>query len=108
MDEPENSSDPDGVAGRPDPAINETKESVASLQRAMQQIEAGQQKLGDQVSQIQRTVAADQEQRKSLSDQVGALGARVDTLASAQAAAAAPTETPHQAPQLQNNRRGRK
>ena len=90
---------------RPDPSIEETKQSVASLHQIIQQIQSDQQKLGDQIGQIQRGGAAEQGERKLLSDQIGSLSARIDALASAQATAAAQTEPSHQPPLVQKNRR---
>ncbi|MBR0903353.1 hypothetical protein [Bradyrhizobium liaoningense] len=59
---------------------NDTKQAIAGLQQAVVDIRASQQKLGEQMSQLQRAVATDQEERKLLSDQVGALSSRVDRL----------------------------
>ncbi|MBR0904575.1 hypothetical protein [Bradyrhizobium liaoningense] len=56
---------------------------ITSLQQAIAEIQAGQQKLGEQVSQ--RVMAIDQGERKLLSEQIGALSSRVDALASAHA-----------------------
>lgn len=92
---------------RPDPTVEETEKSVASLHQIIQQIQTDQQKLGDQVTQIQHGVAAEQGNRKLLSDQIGSLSARVDALASAHATAAAPTEPSQQTSQGETKRRRR-
>ncbi|WP_316172187.1 hypothetical protein [Bradyrhizobium sp. SZCCHNRI3037] len=93
------------AADRPDFNLEETKQTLASLQQIIQQVQADQQKLGDQIAEIQRGATAEQADRKALSDRVGALGTRIDALASAQATAAATNELPQQAPQVQKNKR---
>jgi chromosome segregation ATPase len=104
------------MSPRPDPAIEQIKQTLSSLQQTVQDIQSAQQKLTenvqgiqsdqkkltDQVTDLQQQVSAQQSQRKILSDQVGALSARVDTLASANA------ESTPAAPQASKNRRGKR
>jgi hypothetical protein len=75
------------AAPRQQADANETRQAVTGLQQAVTDIQSGQQKLAEQVDQIQRNVAADAGERKLLSDQLGALNSRVDALASASAEA---------------------
>jgi septal ring factor EnvC (AmiA/AmiB activator) len=75
------------AAPRQQTDANETRQAVAGLQQTIADIQSGQQKLGEQVSQMQHTIAADAGERKLLSDQLGALSSRVDALASASAEA---------------------
>jgi uncharacterized protein HemX len=88
------------AAPRQEIGANETQVAIASLKQAIAEIQADQQKLGEQVSQVQRAVATNQGERKLLSEQVGALSSRVDALASSSAEA-----TPRQQPQGTNRRR---
>jgi uncharacterized coiled-coil protein SlyX len=65
--------------------IGETKQAITSLQQAVVDIQAGQQKLSEQLADLQRRFAAGQGERKLLSDQLGSLSGRVDALASSNA-----------------------
>jgi hypothetical protein len=75
-----------------DAGIEETKQAVASVQRVAQDVQSSQQKLVDQTADIQRKLAAEQGERRLISDQLSALSSRVDALSSAKAegTAAAP------------------
>ncbi|MCA6112243.1 hypothetical protein [Bradyrhizobium cenepequi] len=82
------------------PAIEQIKQTISSLQRTVQDIQSDQQKLAGQVTYLQQKASAQQGERKLLSDQLGALSARVDTLVSSNA------ESTPAAPQ--KNRRGKR
>lgn len=88
----------DAGAGTNDQAA----QAVASLQDSIQKLQSDQKKLGDELTDIQRKIAAEGGERKLLSDQLGALSARLDSLASANA-----ESTPAATPQAQKNRRAR-
>ncbi|MGF6313421.1 peptidoglycan hydrolase CwlO-like protein [Bradyrhizobium sp. i1.8.4] len=87
------------AARPPDPAIEELKQSLSSLQQAVQGIQADQQKLSAQVGDIQQKTSAQQGEQKLLSDQLGAISARVNLLESARAESPAPTQQTSPAPQ---------
>ena len=86
----------------PDPAIEQVKQTLASLQQAVQGIQSDQQKLADQINGVQQNVSSQRGDQKLLSDQLGALSARVDTLASAKAES--PTPQPAQPPEPKTKR----
>ncbi|WP_426442151.1 hypothetical protein [Bradyrhizobium genosp. P] len=89
----------------PDPAIEQIKQTLASLQQAVQGIQSDQQKLADQINGVQQNVSAQRGDQKLQSDQLGALSARVDALASANAESAAPQAAP---PPQQKTKRGKR
>gem|GEM_PF-4063438 len=89
----------------PDPAIEQIKQTLASLQQAVQGIQSDQQKLADQINGVQQNVSTQRGDQKLLSDQLGALSARVDALASAKAESPAPQPAP---PPQERTRRGRR
>ncbi len=64
-------------------ASDETKQALNALQQTVKDLQASQQKMTDQL-------ATEQGERKMLSEQVGALAGRVDSLAAASAASVAP------------------
>lgn len=86
--------------------LDQAKQALASLEETVKSIQAGQQKLAEQIAGVQRGLDSEGGERKMLSDQLGALSARVDALASAQATAnsqapassAPPASTPSLAP----------
>jgi peptidoglycan hydrolase CwlO-like protein len=92
-----------------DPAVEQIKQTLSALQQTVQDIQSGQQKLVEQINDIQRKSSADQGERKMLSEQLGALSARVDTLVStnAESTPAAPESTPAAA-QTQKNKRSKR
>lgn len=92
------------VAPAPDPAIEQVKQSLASLQQAVQGMQADQQKLATQVSDIQQKLAGQQGDQKLLSDQLGSLSARVNSLESARAESPAPAQP---APAPRNTKRSK-
>lgn len=71
----------------------------ADLQQTVQDVRSGQQKLSDQLADVQRKLASESGERKLLSDQLGSLSARVDALASANADSTAAPPAPAQNPQ---------
>ncbi|QPF83941.1 hypothetical protein IC762_30510 [Bradyrhizobium genosp. L] len=95
------------VAPPADPAIDQIKQTLASLQQAVQGIQADQQKLAAQVGDAQQKTSAQQGEQKLLSDQLGALSARVNSLESARAETSAPAPQTAPAPQGTKHRRER-
>ncbi|MCK1594687.1 hypothetical protein [Bradyrhizobium sp. 164] len=91
------------AAPRQESAINETQQAIAGVKQAITEIQTDQQKLGEQVSQLQRAVAMNQGEHKLLSDQLGAVSSRIDTLASSGAEAGSATQ-----PQSQSTNRRRR
>ncbi|WP_316399046.1 hypothetical protein [Bradyrhizobium sp. 33ap4] len=99
-----------------DSAIGQIKETLASVQQAVQGIQSDQQKLAAQLSDqqklaaqlndIQQKASAQQGEQKLISDQLGALSARVNSLESARAEspAAAPQAAPD-APRAKRTKR---
>jgi septal ring factor EnvC (AmiA/AmiB activator) len=83
------------------PELDHSRQTLGRLEGAVQDSQASQQKLADQVANLQRRIAEQDSERKLLSDQLGSLSARVDSLASAHAT------VNNQAP-VQNVRRGRR
>ncbi len=78
----------------------------ADLQQAVQDVRSGQQKLSDQLADVQRKLASESGERKLLSDQLGSLSARVDALASANAdSTAAPPQNPQRPSATPRSRR---
>lgn len=68
-----------------EPNIAEARQAVAALQQRANEIQTGQQKLTEQMSELGRRVAAEQGERKLLSDQLSSISGRVDALASSNA-----------------------
>ncbi|WP_128970339.1 hypothetical protein [Bradyrhizobium tropiciagri] len=87
------------VAPPPDPAIEQMKQTLSSLQQAVQGLQEDQQKLGAQVGDVQQKTSARQGEQKLISDQLGALSARVNSLESARADTPAAASQPAPAPQ---------
>jgi uncharacterized coiled-coil protein SlyX len=73
------------VATRQEINIDKTGQGITTLQRTTEEIQIGQQKLSEQVSELQRRVATGQGERKLLSDQLGSFGERLNALASSSA-----------------------
>jgi uncharacterized protein YlxW (UPF0749 family) len=69
----------------------QTKQAMAGLQQAVEGVQSSQQKLVDQVADVQRKLAAEGGERKLMSDQLSALSSRVDALSSAKAEGTAAT-----------------
>jgi hypothetical protein len=61
-------------------ASDDTMQSLNALQQSVKDLQSSQQHLTDQLDLIQRRLAAEQGERKMLSEQVGALSGRVDGL----------------------------
>jgi septal ring factor EnvC (AmiA/AmiB activator) len=77
------------TAIRRDSGVEQTKRAVAALEQTVKDIQSSQQSLVDRIAEVQRKIASEGSNRKLMSDQLGALGARVDGLASANAESAA-------------------
>lgn len=77
-----------------DPAIAQIKETLASVQQAVQGIQSDQQKLAAQLNDVQQKSSTQHSEQKLVSDQLGTLSARVNPLESARA------ESPAAAPQV--------
>lgn len=82
----------------------EVKQALTTLQQTVQEVQSNQQKVSEQVDGLRRKLASEGGERKLLSDQLGALSARVDGLASANANSSITTAP--QAPK-NNNRNAR-
>ncbi|QIO98819.1 hypothetical protein [Bradyrhizobium symbiodeficiens] len=80
---------------------DETQHTLAALQQSLNDVKNGQTTLADQVSQLQRRIAAEQGERKLLSDQLGSISGRVDALSSSNAEANTSPQQP------QRNRRSK-
>jgi hypothetical protein len=61
-------------------ASDDTMQSLNALQQSVKDLQSSQQHLTDQLDLVQRRLAAEQGERKMLSEQVGALSGRVDGL----------------------------
>ncbi|QOZ26776.1 hypothetical protein [Bradyrhizobium sp. CCBAU 51753] len=90
------------AAPAPDPAIEQIKQTLASLQQAVQGVQTDQQKLATQVSDVQQRLSTQQGDQKLFSDQLGSLSARVNSLESARAESPA---APQPAPVPRNTKR---
>ncbi|WP_439368042.1 hypothetical protein [Bradyrhizobium sp. DASA03120] len=66
--------------------VARARQTLGRLEDTVRDNQASQQKLADEVADLQRRVASQGGERKLLSDQLGALSSRVDALASAHAA----------------------
>lgn len=91
------------VAPPADPAIDQIRQTLVSLQQAVQGIQADQQKQAAQAGDAQQKISAQQGEQKLLSDQLGALSARVNLLESARAES--PAAAPQTAPDTQRAKR---
>jgi chromosome segregation ATPase len=69
---------------------DETKQALNALEQTVKDIHASQQQMADQLSETKRQIAAEQGERKMLSEQVGALAGRLDSLAAASASSVTP------------------
>jgi hypothetical protein len=87
----------------PDPAVEQLKQTLSSLQQTVKDIQSGQQKLADEITDTRQKASTDQGERKMLSDQIGALSARVDALVATNAES--PTPQPQAAPAQQKAKR---
>ena len=81
----------------PAPVSDETRQAVTALQQNVKDLQQNvkglqdaQQRAADRISDLQRHLATEQGDRKLLSDQVGALSARMDNLANAQTTGSTP------------------
>jgi uncharacterized protein HemX len=63
------------------------RDAVVNLQQTIQELQAAQQRTAEQISVLQRQISAEQGQRKLLSEQLGGLSGRMDSLQGANAAA---------------------
>ncbi len=86
----------------------QVRRAVASLQQASEGLRSGQQKLADQLADVERKLASEGGERKLLSDQLGSLSARVDALASANADSTAAASPSQNAPASPKPGRGRR
>ncbi|WP_426433799.1 hypothetical protein [Bradyrhizobium genosp. P] len=93
------------VTPPPDPAIDQIKQTLSSLQQSVHAVQSDQQKLEQKLSAQINDIQQKQGDSKLLSDQLGALSARVDSLESAKAEAPA---APQPAPTQQRARRTRR
>ncbi len=84
------------MATRQQSGDQQGKQAVAGLEQAVQDVRSGQQKLADQLADVQRKIASEGGERKLLSDQLGSLSARVDARGSANADSTAPAAPPAQ------------
>lgn len=89
------------TAPRQEFSVDEMRQAAAALQQTTKEIQTNQQKLSEQVTDLQRRVAAEQGERKLLSDQLGSISGRVDALASSNA------DVTPSAPPPQKNRRSK-
>lgn len=64
------------------------KQAIAALQQTVQDVQLTQQRLADELNELQRKLASEEGDRKLLSEQLGALSSRVDAMASANAESA--------------------
>jgi TolA-binding protein len=81
------------VQSRPLPGTNssdETKQALNALEQTVKDIQASQQQMADHLSETKQQLAAEQGERKMLSEQVGALAGRLDSLAAASASSVTP------------------
>ncbi|MGY3576806.1 hypothetical protein [Bradyrhizobium sp. USDA 4504] len=87
-----------------DPAIEQMKQALSSIQQAVQGIQAEQQRHAERVGDTQQKTAAQQGEQKLISDQLSALTARVNSLESARAESPAPAPQATPAPQRRTKR----
>jgi len=69
---------------------DETKPALKSMEQTVKDLQASLQQTADQLSEIKRELAAEQGERKMLSEQIGALAGRIDSLAAAPSSSVAP------------------
>jgi predicted membrane-bound mannosyltransferase len=69
-------------------ASDETKQAPNALEQTVKDLQASQQQMADRLDDIKRKLDAEQGERKMLSEQVGALSARVDSLTKSSASIA--------------------
>ena len=80
---------------------------MATLQQTVKDLQAAQQSAANQISDLQRQLSAEQGERKLLSEQVGALAARVDRLLTPNAETTTPALHPATpTPQTAKKKRG--
>jgi uncharacterized protein HemX len=72
-------------------ASDETRQAANALEQTVQDLQASQQQMADRLDDIKRKLEAEQGERKLLSEQVGALSARVDGLTKSSASIATGT-----------------
>ncbi|MBW7970103.1 hypothetical protein [Bradyrhizobium sp. BR 10289] len=89
-------------ASRQEPNLDAIRQAIAALQKTTDEVRGTQQKLSEQVTDLERRFAAEQGERKLLADQLGSISGRVDALASSKAEANPPTS-----PAQQKNRRSK-
>jgi peptidoglycan hydrolase CwlO-like protein len=75
----------------PSPAPQSTNQDTTDLEKPLKDLQSAQQQSADQIADLQRQVSSEEQQRKSLSDQITVLGARVDKLENAHAEQSRPT-----------------
>ncbi|MGY4178361.1 small-conductance mechanosensitive channel [Bradyrhizobium sp. USDA 4518] len=92
------------VAPPPDTAVEQIKQTLASIQQAVQGIQADQQRQAERVGDAQQKAAAQQGEQKLISDQLSALSARVNSLESARAESPTPDPQAAPAPQRRTKR----
>ena len=91
----------------PEVSDNTAKQAVATLQQTVKDLQAAQQSAANQISDLQRQLSAEQGERKLLSEQVGALAARVDRLLTPNAETTTPALHPATpTPQTAKKKRG--
>ena len=73
------------AAAHQDFDAQEVKQALTTLQQTVQEVQSDQRKISEQVDGLRRKLASEGGERKLLFDQLGALSARVDGLASANA-----------------------
>jgi hypothetical protein len=69
-------------------ASDETKRAPNALEQTVKDLQASQQQMADRLDDIKRKLDAEQGERKMLSEQVGGLSARVDSLTASSASIA--------------------
>ncbi|MGY2990135.1 hypothetical protein [Bradyrhizobium sp. USDA 4508] len=82
------------TAPTPDPAIEQMKQTLSSLQQTVQGLQSDQQKLAGQVTDVQQKTSTQQGEQKLISDQLNALSGRVNSLESARAESPPAPPTP--------------
>ena len=69
-------------------ASDETRQAPNALEQTVKDLQASQQQMADRLDDIKRKLDGEQGERKMLSEQVGALSARVDSLTKSSASIA--------------------
>ncbi len=81
---------------QPSPAPEDkTKQAVPALQKAVKYLQTANKAAADEMAGLQRQLSSEQEQRRSLSDQVSVLQTRVDGLEEARAEYSGPARRHH-------------